>query len=168
MRTITTLTETIMEIITGIITEVMDTTHMAATAAVIGMAGITMATITAPDITRAIRLSSSDCRFPSLSRSPLSETRNTASKIQRALEVSLGGIKTLIHRLRKRYHELLREEVTLTVIANGDLYCPNEGTTANDPAQGVVKKLVAHSQHCLVHKFGSFSDPNGFHETSIA
>ena len=65
MRMITTLTE----IITGIITEVMDTTHMVATAGVIGMAGITMATTTAPDITRAIRLSSSDCRFPSLSLS---------------------------------------------------------------------------------------------------
>jgi hypothetical protein len=74
MRTITlTGTETIMEIITGIImgaiTEVMDTTHMVATAAVIGMAGITMATTTTPDITRATRLSSSDCHFPSLSRS---------------------------------------------------------------------------------------------------
>ena len=33
----------------------------------------------------------------------------------KTLEVSLGGIKTLIHRLRKRYHELLREEVARTV-----------------------------------------------------
>ena len=31
------------------------------------------------------------------------------------LEVSLGGVKTLIHRLRKRYSELLREEVARTV-----------------------------------------------------
>jgi hypothetical protein len=61
--------ETIMEIIMGTITEAMDTTHMVATAAVIGMAGITMATTTTPDITRAMRLSSLDCRFPSLSLS---------------------------------------------------------------------------------------------------
>jgi RNA polymerase sigma-70 factor (ECF subfamily) len=31
------------------------------------------------------------------------------------LQVSLGGVKTLIHRLRKRYSELLREEVGRTV-----------------------------------------------------
>ena len=31
------------------------------------------------------------------------------------LKISLGGVKTLIHRLRKRYHELLREEVARTV-----------------------------------------------------
>src|ERR1700730_515402 len=31
------------------------------------------------------------------------------------LQVSLGGVKTLIHRLRKRYTELLREEVSRTV-----------------------------------------------------
>jgi RNA polymerase sigma factor (sigma-70 family) len=31
------------------------------------------------------------------------------------LEVSLGGVKTLIHRLRKRYQEILREEVARTV-----------------------------------------------------
>ena len=31
------------------------------------------------------------------------------------LEVSLGGVKTLIHSLRKRYSELLREEVARTV-----------------------------------------------------
>ena len=31
------------------------------------------------------------------------------------LQVSLGGVKTLIHRLRKRYSELLREEVARTV-----------------------------------------------------
>jgi len=31
------------------------------------------------------------------------------------LQVSLAGVKTLIHRLRKRYSELLREEVARTV-----------------------------------------------------
>jgi RNA polymerase sigma factor (sigma-70 family) len=31
------------------------------------------------------------------------------------LDVSLGGVKTLIHRLRKRYSEILREEVARTV-----------------------------------------------------
>jgi RNA polymerase sigma factor (sigma-70 family) len=31
------------------------------------------------------------------------------------LRVSLGGVKTLIHRLRKRYNELLREEVARTL-----------------------------------------------------
>jgi RNA polymerase sigma factor (sigma-70 family) len=31
------------------------------------------------------------------------------------LQVSLGGVKTLIHRLRRRYSEILREEVTRTV-----------------------------------------------------
>jgi len=31
------------------------------------------------------------------------------------LQVSLGGVKTLIHRLRKRYSEVLREEVARTV-----------------------------------------------------
>jgi RNA polymerase sigma factor (sigma-70 family) len=31
------------------------------------------------------------------------------------LEVSLGGVKTLIHRLRKRYQEILREEVARTL-----------------------------------------------------
>ncbi len=31
------------------------------------------------------------------------------------LQVSLGGVKTLIHRLRKRYSELVREEVARTV-----------------------------------------------------
>jgi RNA polymerase sigma factor (sigma-70 family) len=31
------------------------------------------------------------------------------------LEVTLGGVKTLIHRLRKRYQEILREEVARTV-----------------------------------------------------
>ena len=31
-------------------------------------------------------------------------------EIAETLEVSLGGIKTLVHRLRKRYSELLREE----------------------------------------------------------
>jgi hypothetical protein len=31
------------------------------------------------------------------------------------LKVSLGGVKTLIHRLRKRSHELLREEVARTL-----------------------------------------------------
>jgi RNA polymerase sigma factor, sigma-70 family len=31
------------------------------------------------------------------------------------LQVSLGGVKTLIHRLRKRYTEILREEVARTV-----------------------------------------------------
>jgi hypothetical protein len=99
MRTITTLTETIMEIITGTITEVMDTTHMVATAAVIGMAGITMATTTAPDITRAIRLSSSDCRFPSLFRSPLSKIkRNLASKDPTALSIQRS--KSMIPFLR--------------------------------------------------------------------
>ncbi len=36
-------------------------------------------------------------------------------EIAERLEVSLGGIKTLVHRLRKRYSELLREEVARTV-----------------------------------------------------
>ena len=31
------------------------------------------------------------------------------------LELSIGGVKTLIHRLRKRYTALLREEVSRTV-----------------------------------------------------
>ena len=31
------------------------------------------------------------------------------------LQVSLSGVKTLIHRLRKRYSEILREEVARTV-----------------------------------------------------
>jgi hypothetical protein len=31
------------------------------------------------------------------------------------LKVSIGGVKTLIHRLRKRYTALLREEVGRTV-----------------------------------------------------
>jgi hypothetical protein len=31
------------------------------------------------------------------------------------LEVSLGGVKTLIHRLRKRYQEIPRDEVARTV-----------------------------------------------------
>ena len=35
--------------------------------------------------------------------------------IAHRLQVSLGGVKTLIHRLRKRYSELLREEVARTV-----------------------------------------------------
>lgn len=97
MRTITTLTDTriIMEITTGIImeaiTEVMDTTHTVAMAVVIGMAAITVGTTTAPDITRAIRLSSSDCRFPSLFRSP-------RSKIGRnhRLRVKLPGFQITI------------------------------------------------------------------------
>jgi RNA polymerase sigma factor, sigma-70 family len=37
-------------------------------------------------------------------------------QVAEELQVSLGGVKTLIHRLRKRYSEILREEVTRTVI----------------------------------------------------
>jgi hypothetical protein len=33
-----------------------------------------------------------------------------------ALQVSLSGVKALIHRLRKRYRHILREEVARTVI----------------------------------------------------
>ena len=36
-------------------------------------------------------------------------------EVAEKLQVSLGGVKTLIHRLRKRYSELLREEVARTV-----------------------------------------------------
>ena len=36
-------------------------------------------------------------------------------EVAEKLQVSLGGVKTLIHRLRKRYSEILREEVTRTV-----------------------------------------------------
>jgi RNA polymerase sigma factor (sigma-70 family) len=36
-------------------------------------------------------------------------------EVAEKLHVSLGGVKTLIHRLRKRYSELLREEVARTV-----------------------------------------------------
>jgi RNA polymerase sigma factor (sigma-70 family) len=36
-------------------------------------------------------------------------------EVAKALGVSLGGVKTLIHRLRKRYSSLLREEIARTV-----------------------------------------------------
>ena len=36
-------------------------------------------------------------------------------EVAEKLQVSLGGVKTLIHRLRKRYYEFLREEVTRTM-----------------------------------------------------
>jgi RNA polymerase sigma factor (sigma-70 family) len=36
-------------------------------------------------------------------------------QIAEKLDASIGGVKTLIHRLRKRYSELLREEVAWTV-----------------------------------------------------
>lgn len=36
-------------------------------------------------------------------------------EVAEQLQVSLGGVKTLIHRVRKRYSELLREEVARTV-----------------------------------------------------
>jgi RNA polymerase sigma factor (sigma-70 family) len=36
-------------------------------------------------------------------------------EVAEKLQISLGGVKTLIHRLRKRYSEILREEVTRTV-----------------------------------------------------
>jgi RNA polymerase sigma factor (sigma-70 family) len=39
----------------------------------------------------------------------------TYEEVAEQLQVSLGGVKTLIHRLRKRYSELLREEVARTV-----------------------------------------------------
>jgi len=39
----------------------------------------------------------------------------TYEKVAEKLNASLGGVKTLIHRLRKRYSELLREEVARTV-----------------------------------------------------
>jgi len=75
--TITTiLTATIMEAITV----VMATMHTVATAVAIGMEGITMAATMIPDITRAIPRSLSDCRFPFLSRSPLSRSRIDSNK----------------------------------------------------------------------------------------
>jgi RNA polymerase sigma factor (sigma-70 family) len=39
----------------------------------------------------------------------------TYEEVADQLQVSLGGVKTLIHRLRKRYSEILRDEVTRTV-----------------------------------------------------
>ena len=36
-------------------------------------------------------------------------------EVANRLELSIGGVKTLIHRLRKRYTALLREEVGRTV-----------------------------------------------------
>jgi RNA polymerase sigma factor (sigma-70 family) len=39
----------------------------------------------------------------------------TYEEVAANLQVSLGGVKTLIHRLRKRYSEILREEVARTV-----------------------------------------------------
>jgi hypothetical protein len=37
------------------------------------------------------------------------------------LGVSAGGVKTLVHRLRKRYSALLREEVARTVSDPGEI-----------------------------------------------
>ena len=39
----------------------------------------------------------------------------TYDEVAEKLQVSPGGVKTLIHRLRKRYNELLRDEVIRTV-----------------------------------------------------
>jgi hypothetical protein len=38
-----------------------------------------------------------------------------------ALQVSVGSVKTLIHRLRKQYAALLREEVSRTVCEPGEV-----------------------------------------------
>jgi DNA-binding CsgD family transcriptional regulator len=38
-----------------------------------------------------------------------------------ALEVSVGSVKTLIHRLRRQYASLLREEVARTVSDAGEV-----------------------------------------------
>jgi hypothetical protein len=45
------------------------------------------------------------------------DSRPTPSyeELSERLSVSVGGIKTLVHRLRKRYSVLLREEVARTV-----------------------------------------------------
>jgi len=40
-------------------------------------------------------------------------------EISNALKVSLAGVKSLIYRLRKRYNELLREEIAPTVRDHG-------------------------------------------------
>jgi RNA polymerase sigma factor (sigma-70 family) len=42
-------------------------------------------------------------------------------EVAKALGVSLGGVKTLIHRLRKRYSSLLREEIARTVSDPGEI-----------------------------------------------
>jgi hypothetical protein len=39
----------------------------------------------------------------------------TYEELTETLGVSVGGVKTLVHRLRKRYSALLREEVARTV-----------------------------------------------------
>jgi RNA polymerase sigma factor (sigma-70 family) len=43
------------------------------------------------------------------------QTLPSYEEVAKTLGLNLGGIKTLIHRLRKRYHQLLREEVARTV-----------------------------------------------------
>jgi RNA polymerase sigma-70 factor (ECF subfamily) len=51
-----------------------------------------------------------------------------------SLQVSVGSVKTLIHRLRKQYASLLREEVARTVCepeeVNGEIHCLCEALIA--------------------------------------
>jgi len=50
-----------------------------------------------------------------------SEAAICYERVANALQVSLGSVKTLIHRLRKRYASLLREEVARTVCDPGEI-----------------------------------------------
>jgi hypothetical protein len=50
-----------------------------------------------------------------------SEAMPSYEKVAELLEVSVGAVRTLVHRLRKRYTTLLRAEVARTVSDPGDI-----------------------------------------------
>jgi hypothetical protein len=51
-----------------------------------------------------------------------------------ALQISVGSVKTLIHRLRKQYASLLREEVARTVCESGEI---------DEEIHGLCEALIA-------------------------
>jgi DNA-directed RNA polymerase specialized sigma24 family protein len=51
----------------------------------------------------------------------LNRVDRSKGKFRSFLEVSVGALKTLIHRLRKRYTALIREEISRTVSDAGDV-----------------------------------------------
>ena len=51
----------------------------------------------------------------------IGEERLRYQDLARELEMSEGAARVAVHRLRRRFHEALREEISMTVTEEGDI-----------------------------------------------
>lgn len=60
-------------------------------------------------------------RFGRMSAYLIGEDRMRYQDLARELEMSEGAARVAVHRLRRRFHEALREEISMTVTEEGDI-----------------------------------------------